>query len=150
MIDWWIRKNMKWGCDIFQRTLVAFAWRDWRITQSVTRPGLWVEFRTLSPRSKSKRSAVSVLHIVVIWFWTDMKNSLIPKEPRWLSRYSNWLRAGRSDDRGSNPGDGWEFFLRHHFQTGSEAHPASYPVVNSVCLPGGKLAGEWSWPLTSI
>jgi hypothetical protein len=34
-------------------------------------------------------------------------------------------------------------------QTGSEAHPASYPMVTTGSLPGGKAAGAWSWPLSS-
>jgi hypothetical protein len=28
----------------------------------------------------------------------------------------------------SSPGSGWEFFLHHRVQTGSEAHSASYPM----------------------
>jgi len=32
----------------------------------------------------------------------------------------------------------------------SGAHPASYPVGTKGFLPGGKAAGVWSWPLTSI
>jgi len=32
--------------------------------------------------------------------------------------------------------------LHHRFQSGSGAHPASYPMVTRVCLPGGKAAGE--------
>jgi hypothetical protein len=35
-------------------------------------------------------------------------------------------------------------------QTGSGAHPASYPMGNRGSFPGGKAAGAWSWPLTSI
>jgi hypothetical protein len=32
----------------------------------------------------------------------------------------------------------------------SGAHPASYPMGTRVSFPGGKAAGAWSWPLTSI
>jgi hypothetical protein len=32
------------------------------------------------------------------------------REPGEFSRYSDWLRAGRSDDRGSIPSGGWEYF----------------------------------------
>jgi hypothetical protein len=61
------------------------------------------------------------------------------------------LRAGRSDDRGSIPGGGWEFFsLRHRLQTGSETLTVSYTMCIGGSLPGGKSAGVWSWPLTSI
>jgi hypothetical protein len=32
----------------------------------------------------------------------------------------------------------------------SEAHPAPYPMSTWGSFPGGKVAGAWSWPLTSI
>jgi len=35
-------------------------------------------------------------------------------------------------------------------QTGSAAHPASYPTGTRCYFPGTKAAGAWSWPLTSI
>jgi hypothetical protein len=35
-------------------------------------------------------------------------------------------------------------------QNGSVAHPASYPMGSRGSFPGGKEAGEWNWPLTSI
>jgi hypothetical protein len=38
----------------------------------------------------------------------------------------------------------------HRVQTGSKVHPASYPMGNKSSFPGGKAAGEWNWPLTSI
>jgi hypothetical protein len=34
-------------------------------------------------------------------------------------------------------------------QTGSGAHPASYPLGTRVSFTGSKAAGAWSWPLTS-
>jgi len=40
--------------------------------------------------------------------------------------------------------------LPHHVHTGSAAHPASYPMGKSGSFPGGKSAGAWNWPLTSI
>jgi len=40
--------------------------------------------------------------------------------------------------------------LRHRFQTGSENHPASYPMGGRDSLPGGKVARAWSLPLTNI
>jgi hypothetical protein len=36
------------------------------------------------------------------------------------------------------------------FQNVSVAHPASYPMGTGGYFPGGKAAGAWSWPLTSI
>jgi hypothetical protein len=45
--------------------------------------------------------------------------------------------------------EGQEFSLLHVIQTGSGAHPASYPIGMGGSFPGGKEAGVWSWPLTS-
>jgi hypothetical protein len=39
------------------------------------------------------------------------------------------------------------FSLRYHVQTGSGAHPASYPMRTTGSFPGGKVAGAWSLPL---
>jgi hypothetical protein len=44
---------------------------------------------------------------------------------------------------------GSEFSLLHIVQTGSGAHPASYPMGTGDSFPGGKATGEWSWPLIS-
>jgi hypothetical protein len=43
-----------------------------------------------------------------------------------------------------------DFCLLYSIQTGSEAHPPSYPMDIGGSFPGGKAAGAWSWPLTSI
>jgi hypothetical protein len=40
--------------------------------------------------------------------------------------------------------------LHHRIQTGSGAHPAPYPMGTRSSFPGGKAAGAWSCPLTSI
>jgi hypothetical protein len=49
---------------------------------------------------------------------------------------------------------GWggagNYSLHHRVQNGSGAHPASYPMGTRGSFPGGKAAGAWSWPLTSI
>jgi hypothetical protein len=44
---------------------------------------------------------------------------------------------------GSNLGRDWEFSLHHLVQTGSGAHPTSYPVGSRVSgsFPGSKAAG---------
>jgi len=41
------------------------------------------------------------------------------------------------------------FSLWHHVQTGSGAHPASYPMGSRGTFLGGKMAGACSWLLTS-
>jgi hypothetical protein len=47
------------------------------------------------------------------------------------------------------PGAG-NFSFHRQVQNGSWAHPASYPMGTRCSFPGGKAAGAWSWPLTSI
>jgi hypothetical protein len=47
----------------------------------------------------------------------------------------------RLDDRGSIPGGAGNFFLRHRVQSGSGAHPTSYPMGTGGFFPGGKVAG---------
>jgi hypothetical protein len=66
-----------------------------------------------------------------------------------------WLQMSRDSAVGIGLATGWitkgsEFeswwgqnFSLFHVQTGSVAHPASYPVDT-----GGKAVGAWSWPLT--
>jgi hypothetical protein len=56
------------------------------------------------------------------------------------------LRAGRQRGRSSSP-RGVKNFL-HVVQTGSEAHPASYPMGTEGSFSGNKAAGAWNWPLT--
>jgi hypothetical protein len=57
------------------------------------------------------------------------------------------------DDRGSRvrfPAGAGNFSLHHRVQNGSGAHQASYTMGTKSSFPGGKAAGAWSWPLTSI
>jgi hypothetical protein len=57
------------------------------------------------------------------------------------------------DDRGSRvrfPAGAGNFSLHYSVQNGSGAHPTSYPMGTRGSFPGGKAAGAWSWPLTSI
>jgi hypothetical protein len=57
------------------------------------------------------------------------------------------------DDRGSRvqfPAGAGNFSLHHRVQNGSGAYPPSYPMGTRSSFPGGKVAGAWSWPLTSI
>jgi hypothetical protein len=48
------------------------------------------------------------------------------------------------------PAKAGNFSIRHRVQTGSGAHPASYPIGTVGSFLGGKTAGAWSWQLTSI
>jgi hypothetical protein len=56
--------------------------------------------------------------------------------------YSYWLRAGRPRGRSSSPGMGQDFSPLHVVQTGSGAHPASYPMGTGGPFPGGKAARD--------
>jgi hypothetical protein len=60
--------------------------------------------------------------------------------PGQLSRYSDCLRAGRSDDRGSIPVVPGNFSLQHCVQTGSGVHPISYPMGTRGSFSGDKAA----------
>jgi hypothetical protein len=58
-----------------------------------------------------------------------------------------------SVNRGSRvrfPAGAGNFSLHHRIQNGSGAHRGSYPMGTRVSFHGGKAAGAWSWPLTSI
>jgi hypothetical protein len=63
-------------------------------------------------------------------------------------RYSAGLPAGWSGFH--VPTGARNFSLHHRVQTGPGAHSASYPMGRRGPFPGGKAAGAWSWPLTSI
>jgi len=57
-----------------------------------------------------------------------------------------WTTGGSIPDWGS---DGF-LSLRRRVQTGTESHPASYPMSTGGYLPEGKATGPWSWPFSSI
>jgi hypothetical protein len=74
---------------------------------------------------------------------------------KWWSRNSSVGTAlgCELDDRSSRvrfPARAGNFSLHHRVQNGSGAHSASYPMGTISSFPGGKAAGAWSWPLTSI
>jgi hypothetical protein len=62
-----------------------------------------------------------------------------------------WATGYGLDDKGSEFESRWKQDLSflHVVQTGSGAHPASYPMGTGGFFPGGKAAGTWSWPITS-
>jgi hypothetical protein len=60
-----------------------------------------------------------------------------------------WLGYGL-EDRAWFPAGVTDYCLSCRVQTGSGAHPASYPVGTGCSFPGYKADGVLSWPLTSI
>jgi len=50
-----------------------------------------------------------------------------------------WVRGGAGN-----------FSPHHRIQTRCGTHTASYTMGNRGSFCGGKVAGAWSWPLTSI
>jgi hypothetical protein len=91
-------------------------------------------------------------------FWSDQsthKFYCAIKNITLLSLHStnNFHRYYGLDDRGSRirfPAGAGNFSLHHRVQNGSGVHPTSYPMDTGGSFPGGKTAGSWSWPLTSI
>jgi hypothetical protein len=64
-----------------------------------------------------------------------------------ICRYRSRLRAGRSQF------DSWQDNFSSSPQcpqTGSGTHTVSYLMSTEGHFPGGRAAGVWSWPLTSI
>jgi hypothetical protein len=51
-------------------------------------------------------------------------------------------RAWRPEDRSSIPGSGRDFSLHHPVETGSVAHPASYPLVRGYLTPQSGRCGK--------
>jgi hypothetical protein len=58
-----------------------------------------------------------------------------------LAKLSGYTAGYGLDSRGSIPGRGKRFSLLHSVQTGSGAHPASYPMGTAGDFPGGK--ADW-------
>jgi hypothetical protein len=78
-------------------------------------------------------------------------NSILPfgfslpkwREPGQLSRYSDWLRAGRPGGVAvKSPGRVKKFSLLHTVQTGSGVHPTSYKIGTGGSYLGVKRQGR--------
>jgi hypothetical protein len=86
---------------------------------------------------------VTVLHILIFWFYREESRDS-----------SVCIELGYGlDDRGSRVRFSAvieNFSFNHRVQNGSGAHLASYPMGTRGSFIGGKAAGAWSWPLTSI
>jgi hypothetical protein len=77
---------------------------------------------------------------LILQLWTWSQDSSVSKVTRLQA---GWLGFN------SRLGQGF-FYLCCHVQTGSGAHPASYPVGTGCSFPWGELAMAWGQPLTSI
>jgi hypothetical protein len=71
------------------------------------------------------------------WFKMDIFSMLIAEIAQW---YSAGLRAGWSGLQVL--GGAGDFCLHHRIQTGSGAHPASYPIGAKGSFPGVKRPGR--------
>jgi hypothetical protein len=99
--------------------------RTWAFCLTVSIP--WVTFSV-------------ILDPICPWFLFRIRGSSVSI----VSRLQAW-RPGFNSHRGS----GGIFSLRHLIETGSGAHPASYPMDTGAAFRGGIAAGAWRWPLTS-
>jgi hypothetical protein len=79
-----------------------------------------------------------ILYTIMGWFYFMWEHSV------------RQLATGRTTE-GLEVESRWgrDFPLLHVIQTGSGAHPASYPMGSGRSFPGDNAAGEWIWPLTS-
>jgi hypothetical protein len=85
-------------------------------------------------RIPSKSYSLVILPFYTIW-------SVLLTEWGQLNLYSEGLRTGW---QAFYSRQGQDFSLLRSLQTGSEAHPASYPVGTGGSFLGGKTAGAWS------
>jgi hypothetical protein len=75
--------------------------------------------------------------------WKNKLNELFKIFPPFMDIFRNQtLQCSEKISERKNP-------LLHYAQTGSGAHPASYPMGAGSYFTGSKAAGTWSWPLTS-
>jgi hypothetical protein len=102
----------------------------------------------------------------IFWETEECHEGYRTRYPAWFEPRNSWMwiltrlifgfsKAGIAtgyglDGWGWIPGRGKRFYLLYSVQTGSGAHPASYPRGTEGCFPGGKVAGAWSSSLTSI
>jgi hypothetical protein len=152
--NWHLTSIFCWSCEwgrFYSHHLCASSWRD-IFTYFVMNLLMMLKKSSRQPTSRRTltnfmRAELKVLKLGLQWYGNLVSVICV----YWyLSRYSDWLRAGRSDDRGSIPDGCSEFFLRYHVRTGYGVHPASCSVGIRDCFSGCKAAGAWSWPLTSI
>jgi len=87
-----------------------------------------------SPRLITKEMTIKICYL-----------ALRCRDSQW---YSAGLWVGWSGVRVA-AGAG-KFSLHHGVKTDTRAHPASCPMDTKRSFPGGKAAGEWSWPFTFI
>jgi hypothetical protein len=83
----------------------------------------------------------------ILFLKTETEHISAEWETGWLSRYGDWLQARSHGSRSLRLG-GINSLLCI-VQTGSGAHPTSYPIGNGGSFPGSKTDGAWNLPLTS-
>jgi hypothetical protein len=118
-------------------------WRGWHVAQSAYR--IWVE--NLKGRDHLGDQDVygMIMTVTTIIMVFKGKGCRLDSSS---SRDSAGVQAGWSVVR--VPAAAGNFSLHHRVQTGSGAHPTSYPMDTRGSFPRGIVVGAWSWPLTSI
>jgi hypothetical protein len=94
------------------------------------------------PMQREATHKFRVLYISVLTYEPGIQMMLsYMEEMGWLSRYSDWLRAGRPRGRSSSPGGVKNFLFStspHRFSGPTQS--SSYPVGTEGSFRGGKLA----------
>jgi hypothetical protein len=99
------------------------------------------------PSSIFSRASIS---LIFLWFLVSHLSLALKEMTAYIlfglvavgiGRYSDWLQAGRPRGRSSESRKGRDFFPLHVVQTGSGAHPPSYPMGTGGFFPECKAAG---------
>jgi hypothetical protein len=89
------------------------------------------------------------IQLFIFGNWSTVQEYIRENLEAWIAQWYNaGLWVGWSGVR--VPAGNGNFSPQHRVQNGSGIHPASYPRGTKVSFPGGKVAGAWSWPFTSI
>jgi hypothetical protein len=86
-----------------------------------------------------------------VTFKIQVKNKCEVGYTSFLSLLCPWCLDGlRTGQPGLDSRQGQDVSLLHNVQTGSGAHPGSYPMSIGGSYSGCKTVGAWSWDKTAI
>jgi hypothetical protein len=111
----------------------------------------------LQPYATSSSLGLNILLSILFWntleLWSQVTVRNQVSHPYKTGKKNVYIELHGLDDGMIGvwiPAEVGNFSHQHHFQTGSGAHSASYPMGTGGYFPGGEAAAAWSWPLTSI